>query len=934
MSGLLSVVPAGATLTGGGIINSNGGSQFTGGNGITLNGITFNNAAGQNAILSVLAPFTLSNGTVFNNNGTFFAQTNVNIAASAGGGTFNNIGTFVRDTATGTFSINGGVVFNNTGLVDVQTGTLNFAGGDGGSTTGDFNVAAGATLNFSSNFTFGATSDLTGAGTLNFGGGTQQVNGTYTVPDLNISGSSVTFSIPLNVAVFTIGSGTFSSALTTNVSGLLSVVPAGATLTGGGIINANGGSQFTGGNAITLDGITFNNAAGQNAILSVLAPFTFSNGTVFNNNGTFFAQTNVNISGSGTFNNIGTFTRDTAAGTFTISSGIVFNNTGLVDVQTGTLQLNGGDTGNTTGDFTVAGGATLDINSDFTFAASSDLTGTGTLIFDGGTQQINGTYTLPGLNISGASTTFNIPLNVTTFDIAGGTFSSALTTNVSGLLTWMGGTLTGGGVIDANGGISYSSAGTLNGITLNNAAGQTATMAGPVLSMSNGAVFGNNGTFLAQVNGFISNVGGGATFNNAGIFTRDTTSGTVVISADFNNTGTLNVQTGTLTLTGTSTSTGPINVSNSTLSLSGTFTQTAGAIDLASATLSVGGTPSFNLITGTSGTITLISGNILGVANGLDFSGVDLVATAGGTLTITGAGITFGSGAAEINGAIFSGGNADISSATPGGDGGTLDVTATLLGDLTVNADIDASSGANGGTVPFGGNGGTVNLTSDSGAVTVNNRVQVSNSAPENASSSGGNISVTSGKGSGVAIDIGSSGQLLALLDAAAPGPGGTVTILATGASSTANVSGQVTADHGTVDIRHTGANGTVNVSSANVQADIVKIAALGTNGVLNVGGGTLSGDSTLKLYAPSSSGQLNFVANVTLSSGSAPVLAAGTITINPAVVVTISGAAQAQIFTDNANYSGFGGTNPANGTFAGAGALAPQSLSLAPPFD
>jgi hypothetical protein len=58
------------------------------------------------------------------------------------------------------------------------------------------------------------------------------------------------------------------------------------------------------------------------------------------------------------------------------------------------------------------------------------------------------------------------------------------------------------------------------------------------------------------------------------------------------------------------------------------------------------------------------------------------------------------------------------------------------------------------------------------------------------------------------------------------------------------------------------------------------KPASFGTNGVLNIGGGTLSADTTLKLYAPGSNGQLNFVSNVTLGGNSAKILAANSVTI------------------------------------------------------
>ncbi|MEP6709582.1 MAG: hypothetical protein ABJB32_05565, partial [Verrucomicrobiota bacterium] len=121
--------------------------------------------------------------------------------------------------------------------------------------------------------------------------------------------------------------------------------------------------------------------------------------------------------------------------------------------------------------------------------------------------------------------------------------------------------------------------------------------------------------------------------------------------------------------------------------------------------------------------------------------------------------------------------------------------------------------------------------------------------------------------------------------------------------------------------------------------ADVLKVGALGTNGVLNIGGGTLSADTTLKLYASGSNGQLNFTSNVTLGGNSAKILAADSVTIFDRVVVTIGGSNPADVYTGfsgdfpKANYTGFGGNGSTSGTFAGAGANNPQPLSSAPPF-
>jgi hypothetical protein len=134
--------------------------------------------------------------------------------------------------------------------------------------------------------------------------------------------------------------------------------------------------------------------------------------------------------------------------------------------------------------------------------------------------------------------------------------------------------------------------------------------------------------------------------------------------------------------------------------------------------------------------------------------------------------------------------------------------------------------------------------------------------------------------------------------------------------------------------------NGTITFNNASAHADVLKAGVFGANGVLNVGGGTLSADTTLKLYAPGSNGQLNFISNVTLGGNGAKILAANSITIFDNVVVTIGGKNPADVYTGftdetpNANYTGFGGNGSTTGTFGGAGANDPQPIEKAPPFD
>ena len=186
-------------------------------------------------------------------------------------------------------------------------------------------------------------------------------------------------------------------------------------------------------------------------------------------------------------------------------------------------------------------------------------------------------------------------------------------------------------------------------------------------------------------------------------------------------------------------------------------------------------------------------------------------------------------------------------------------------------------------------------------------------------------------------INIQNTSQLLAMLSM---GTSGQIVIISSGSNGAANISGTVQADQGEVDIRQTGVAGQTTLNNATIHGDVIKVSALGPNGVLNIGSGNvLNANTVLKLYAAGSNGTLNFLSNVTLSSPS-NILAADTITISTNVVVTINSAQPADVFTNHPNYNFVPGPtyngpppNPANGSFAGAGARDPQPLANAPPL-
>ena len=230
--------------------------------------------------------------------------------------------------------------------------------------------------------------------------------------------------------------------------------------------------------------------------------------------------------------------------------------------------------------------------------------------------------------------------------------------------------------------------------------------------------------------------------------------------------------------------------------------------------------------------------------------------------------------------------------------------------DVVVDQPIDLSKG---------GRHGKVNIKSR-GSVVVKSTIKVSDSVAPNASRRGGSISIRSQKKNGTAINIRSSAQLLSLLDGAAAGPGGEIKFRSAGGA--VNVNGaRIQADRGTIDISNTGDNGVVSVQNATLNASTIKLQTHGRNGQLNIGGGTMSADSAISLYAAGSNGQVNFNDNVTLSGTSVKTIAGNTVNISNNKTVNVQGSGPANVFTNHPNYSGSGGNGSTSGRFGGAGA-------------
>ncbi|MBK9092073.1 MAG: hypothetical protein IPM84_04715 [Anaerolineae bacterium] len=165
--------------------------------------------------------------------------------------TFNNAGTVTESAGAGTSRID--MIFNNTGTLNLRAGTFQI--NSGGSSSGPFQVQAGATLNFSvDTYTFAATATVANAGAVRFSSGTVTVNGAFSgagsvtvnggtatfagaytaTGPVTLSSGNLIFNAPNGVSLptFTQSNGTLDGAATVTVNGALSW--SGGTMSGSG----------------------------------------------------------------------------------------------------------------------------------------------------------------------------------------------------------------------------------------------------------------------------------------------------------------------------------------------------------------------------------------------------------------------------------------------------------------------------------------------------------------------------------------------------------------------------------------------------------------------------------------------------------------------------------------------------------------------------
>jgi hypothetical protein len=575
---------------------------------------------------------------------------------------------------------------------------------------------------------------------------TDAVNTLSSQAAILISGSlSLANSSTVYNALTVWGNGTLNTSSSLNVSGLLTWRDF-ARLTGGGVIDAQGGMSLIGLNqSAALDGGTLENegTATWGGYLPMLHGAVFDNrpGATFVSRGGIVGQyfdpsTNQFTFGDCTFKNEGTFSQNTDATTTVYGP---FNNSGAVDIEQGGLDLlrAGVSPGFlTTGTFHGAAGTSLNLGFQ-NMAATATIDGDIISIAgqvpcpfsaSGGTYVLNGTsFTNATTNVGNflqlgqgtASFQTGHPIatgNLTVF--GSGTLTGTDSFVVHGLLTWddfgvirngnMNGTMT----VDVYGGMTLANlnqAAALDGVTLNNHQGSTATWNSGYLPMVHGAVFNNlpGATFIAAIQG-IGRVGqyfdrstnqfifGDCAFNNQGNFVQNTDAdATTTVYGPFNNSGVVDIEQGALDLRGGATNSGMVSVAPGTTIFEARYTQTAGATTLNSGTVTGG---SININNGSA-----LSGS--GAINATVTNGGQVIpggTGAAGTLRINGSYIQTATGALGI----------DLGGTTAGTqyDQLTVSGTATLGGTFSV-ASINGFQPAFGNTfqvVTFGARSGNL----------------------------------------------------------------------------------------------------------------------------------------------------------------------------------------------------------------------------------
>jgi hypothetical protein len=375
----------GVTRTLGRNLINNGAVNWTGGSGLAMSAVTFQN-----------------NGTLtFGPGGSF-------PGISGSSGTFHNAGSIIKQTSN-TASIN--TLFNNTGSVEVQDGTLAL-NAPSGHQTGQFNVGATGVLSFSNpapQTVFGPTSTFTGSGEVQFRSDLFSVDNAgptdnFTIHQTTVIDATLSLTDNENFDSIDLHNSTLDHASNVDINGKLWVNSYGK-LQGAGRTDANGAHTINGSFEIGSGHQFRSIGAGvvqPNKDVSIYSGGRWdvlSVGTVdFQGSNTIW---NPNLTGY--MLNQGTITK---TGDGVTDVGVQFENDGLLHVQD-TSRWDLRKNANHGGTFSLDADSALRLKngSTHTFLPTSEISGEGELqLVQGSTAVIQGDLDVGLISIDGGST--------------------------------------------------------------------------------------------------------------------------------------------------------------------------------------------------------------------------------------------------------------------------------------------------------------------------------------------------------------------------------------------------------------------------------------------------------------------------------------------------------------------------------------------------
>jgi len=352
--------------------------------------------------------------------------------------TLNVVGTLNRTTSPNAAVIGGPL--NDSGTVSVQSGTLRLTGG--GTSTGAYQVTAGDTLDFDAGtHTLAVGSNVTGAGTVKFSGGTVNAAGGYGVSGLSlINGGTANFNGTAGPAgSLTVASGTLGGSGLLTVSGPMSWT-GGNLGTGGGTVRVlSGGTLSIAPTATvnfaqyTLEVAGTGTWTGTAQVYGGQAILRVASGGTLDIQGDPSVSFNTYYAWAPTLNVVGTLNRTTSPNAAVIGGPL--NDSGTVSVQSGTLRLAGGGSGNTA--WTVSTGATLELASGtWTVGTNMASTFAGNLLVSAGSLILNGhPVTIGGSFATAGSGALQMTLAADSLDVTGNaSFGGAAGTLSNGVI--------------------------------------------------------------------------------------------------------------------------------------------------------------------------------------------------------------------------------------------------------------------------------------------------------------------------------------------------------------------------------------------------------------------------------------------------------------------------------------------------------------------